>query len=233
MKWQLFVAASVLTARVFGMDAMIIGGTKINPSDVPWVKKLSIENAGCTGSVVGPKAILTAAHCARNMTGAFKVDDQAVKGEVIRHPGYPARDMDMALIILDDASAALVNNVKPVSVGGTWTRGLVVQLVGYGCTQTGGGSPDGNLYAGEATTRTVQTDYAITNGDATCFGDSGGPSFVVDADGHLIQNGVASKGNLRDDSYYFRTDAMQAQQFLRGLATTKKVEICGINLDCR
>lgn len=234
MKWQLFVAALTLAVTAFGMEARIIGGTKVVPSDFPWVKKITVEGAGCTASVVGPKVLLTAAHCVRNGMVGIQLDGDTASGEVIRHPSWPGKDIDIAVIIVSDRDANLLSGIEAVTPAGTLAIGDEVQQVGYGCTKSGGvGGLDGNMYYGTATVRYQDPFNHVTIGNALCFGDSGGPAFVKDDAGQIIQVGIASKGNLKTDSYYTRLDVVETNGFLNQVATSKGVEICGINADCR
>ena len=121
------------------------------------------------------------------------------------------------------------------SIGAKATEGLGITLLGYGCTQPGGtGGNDGILRVGNsAIIGFSQYDMVsrMPNGAALCYGDSGGPAFVIEDGNHLLL-GINSKGNISDTNYNTRTDISQSQSFLTTFAQQNTVEICGVNKDC-
>jgi hypothetical protein len=173
----------------------IIGGT-ITMGD-PAVVALTVGASGryssfCTGTLIGPKTVLTAAHCifAQGRSAPYAVTfgtyssspSQAVRVvNQVRHPNYNGQSNDFGLLQLERA----VTNVTPVVLNeSSMTQGLVslpIRHVGFGVT-------DGATQVGGGTKREVTTVlrrveptliFSGVTGKQTCQGDSGGPSFMT------------------------------------------------------
>lgn len=161
-----------------------------------------VDGAGrtvCSGTLVAPRAVLTAAHClpfdekeplpfARACIGASAarcVQTVAVTSSV-RHPAYRpgAFHHDLAVVTLtDDARAApaiLAAEAPPL--------GSAMVLVGFGRTDASNPATIGERRARTVTVDSLADDRA-SYGESTCTGDSGGGGFVA---GELVA--VTSSG---------------------------------------
>lgn len=212
-------------------------GTLINGSVVTSghdnVVMLSIDGAVCTGTLVGPRIVVTAAHCvADGQKASFEYKDTQYVGKGLRSSKYPSQDHDIAVVVLKKG----IVGGEYAHIGGKAVRGTKLKLFGYGCTDIGGKKGiDGKLRTGENVVIGFGGYDMISrsrNGGALCFGDSGGPSFVkVGKDWKLL--GVNSKGNIRDTNYNTRLDIGLSRKFLNSVRKKFGAEICGIGSDCK
>ncbi len=209
----------------------LINGEVVNKADFPEIILISSGGARCTATIVGPKTVLTAAHCAKNgATVKFTYKGVSHSAKVYRSKLYPRKDHDVALAFSEKEFAESC----PYSIGGVSKKGEEVEIFGYGCTKPGGGGGmDGKLRYGKAEiTGFSGYDFVSGKGAALCFGDSGGPAFAVSSDGQKFLLGVNSKGNIKNTNYNTRTDTEASQLFFEMMAKEKNADICGINKNC-
>jgi len=213
----------------------LIGGV-VTSAEYPGVFYTRQGSSRCTGTVIGQRVVVSAAHCMSNggaleLTHAGKV----YKGKCTHAPEYRGNSTaDWALCLLSeeipDAIAESINvDASRLAVGGQ------IVLMGYGCVQNGGGGGnDGKLRVGAApiTRLPSGTNYDIvTRGkSALCYGDSGGPSFYVDSEtGERWQTGVNSRGDIQTTSYLSSLHNQTVQRFLSTWSDSNGVLICGVH----
>lgn len=210
---------------------VLINGNPVDKTKYPAVIRIRSESgSGCTASVVGPQAILTAAHCAK--TGE-KVTFTTVSGQtytatMTRYEKWPDDDLDLSV----GKVSKVITGVPPLVIRTDRfeKKGMNVDMIGYGCTQPGGnGGNDGVLRMGSGKVRGGQAYDLVLDADpsALCYGDSGGPVLF---EGKQI--GVNSKGNIEDVSYTTRTTLPDSKAWLESVATKLGVTLCGVNSDC-
>lgn len=216
----------------------LINGTPVPSGTWKEVVYISMGGGACSATLIGPRVLITAAHCGTTGTTAtFTIDGKKYSAKLTRSSLYPARDHDISLGLVTEE----VKGIEPKTVGGTATKGLEITLLGYGCTQSnngnGAGGNDGILRIGKSVITSFQAyDMVSTTpgGAALCFGDSGGPAFQTSngEEGALLL-GINSKGNISTTNYNTRLDSTESQNFLKNYASANNVEICGINKDCQ
>lgn len=217
----------------YPQDFRVIGGVEVPQGDAKYssVIRISTDGASCTASIVGPQAILTAAHCGKtDAVSSFKIGGKDYQATLTRSLLYPGVDHDLALGLVSEK----IENVQYEQISAaSINQGDTITMYGYGCIQPGGGGGnDGILRYGDSVVNSFSAKDFVTkkpDGAALCFGDSGGPSF--DKDG--FQVGVASKGNISDTSYFANLAIQESQEFLKKWATENAVDVCGINKDCQ
>ena len=232
----LILATFFFGSSAFAQDPLLIGGRPAKPGEFPEAVYINFGGGRCTGSIIGPRVLLSAAHCARNgSSGTFQIGQSLYKvSECRHHPSYPGSDVDLMLCVVNREVDTSFASLPPEGFG--LSRGDKITIVGYGCIRPGGGGGnDGVLRVGDAKVTGFSGQDIVSKGSGLCFGDSGGPAYVPMSDAFAqahIQVSVNSKGNIRDTNYTARTYNDTARSFIAKFAKDKGLDICGVTTDC-
>ena len=189
----------------------IVGGQTTNA--FPAVGALTrFGSTHCTGTVVGPRTVVTAAHCLHGVSASSlkfvlggKVSAPTATigvASVKAHPSYDDATIANDIGVVTLATDAPVAPMKMVtSMNGSWI-GKELVFVGYGVSngvnQTGAGTKRYVRMPIEGVTST-QFEYGLP-GKNTCNGDSGGPAFA-EINGETLLAGVTSYGDATCKQY--------------------------------
>ena len=210
--WRMSIRPLLLFALVAGCAAPptrsteprvlgIIGGEPTEAWPAVGAYLLDDGAAGlCTGTLVGNRTVLTAAHCIA--WGDHEVGDTFFFGhdvygegetiavsEAIVHPDYDPEESvaDLALAILEyePDTEPFALNAEPVD--STW-EGEMLRAVGFGATDGFDGITPGLKMETDVEIDEVWGDviYHQTPEHHTCSGDSGGPLFSYRSNGWVL-----------------------------------------------
>jgi len=227
-----------LAAAVAFVSPPVIGGQPVAWKDFPATCRFDAEGQlPCTCVLVGPEALLTAAHCMEDNdeTGTVTTFDQGTRKGTCKR----SSQLDLAICKLDTR----VDHISFERIGSApLTKNQDLLLTGFGCSSHLAAHSEDTLLKDPAKVKTLpQSDNFIEFKEGTlCSGDSGGPSFTLSssiqlANSHLGQRRVAGINASNTHLTSLSTEA--AREFIRQWAEANNAGVCGIHetqgLTCR
>lgn len=225
----LMLAPSALHARE--LVPRIINGVETDQFESVGIVGSRRLGGFCTGTLISPYHVLTAAHCAELIdgptNGTFEVDGTVYEtSQVYIHPDFNRRTLTNDIAILELSEPVLDVLPSPIYRGTPLVNDVLV-IVGYGeggTAASGGDGAFGTKMAGAVTIDEVTETLIIWTFDDesesnTAAGDSGGPG-MLEIDGEFYVTSITSAGtepdaglgdvafNTRVDAYAFWIDSI-------------------------
>jgi hypothetical protein len=239
----------------------IIGGIPdISPKHMAVVYLQMIEGqyyAACTGTLIGPRIVLTAAHCVHGnspedvtvLFGESALNSQSRSvSDVAWHTDYDSRNLvnDIALVRLAEDPPVGIEPIPflPHAIGITMDDiGVRLEFVGFGVTETGSSGTKMTMfndlhwlcYSGGGCDQYNPAHMNMFCQDQSirgvCSGDSGGPGLILRSGIEYVA-GVASYVGGDCDFFGCHTKVDEFEDFIRSFAGEMPGTPCVENSDC-
>lgn len=201
----------------------------------------------CTATLIGPRQMVSAAHCFRQgmvkWTAVFGLnpndpEDKIPVADYVIHPHYVDEAHDIAVLTLAEDAPAYMEPVA-VSMPGELEVGLDILMAGYGTPRqeskrrlplTMVAVPIQEI---DRKNRYINT---VINEKGSCYGDSGGPGFVVDPVSQCLKlAGVISRASIKGNGDCGQGDTLMDATKYQGWLAASFIQlgypVDGLNYD--
>jgi secreted trypsin-like serine protease len=239
---------------------LIIDGQPADPGEYPASFQAATgPDRVCTWFLVGPKVLVSAAHCLGGPSAKVRIDmgDVVHTGSCQAAPGH-ATDASQDISLCQIAPAYEIPQAPEIPVSGyevlnqdasRIALSMKVEISGFGCTEdnmkvsdtyligtmkVSGLPPDARIP--DSATRTPNAIKLREAPSRLCGGDSGGPAFLYPKGGRIFR--VVVGVNLATfpeigASYLTSVSAAQVMKFVTDWKNGTGEQICGIDKDLR
>lgn len=167
-----------------GAALKIYGGVQVAQSDFPQVVQVAIDQYRCSGTVIGQRSVLTAAHCFQHQPTSVQVF--TAQGAFFASQVFVAPNVSSdGLRIYNDVAVVTTTeplNIPPLPIlaGSAPQQDAIFTVLGYGLNEEG---VLGQLHIGSIFPDFYDASHLydeVQGGQNTCPGDSGGPVLVTE-----------------------------------------------------
>ena len=197
--------------------------------------------AYCTGTLISPTVLVTAAHCGRRgqktarvtFSPRYRKGDPVYTGRYDTDPRYVSSGdlYDIAVVVFDTPVPGIAPARLPaaglldrMAAAGTLKNARFTP-VGYGSSvERDGARKPRFVYTDTRERTTISFDdltrswlkLTVDPGDGgTCYGDSGGPNFLADTDVLVATSISGDDDSCKSTNWDYRLDTQRARSFLR------------------
>lgn len=163
------LATLVLALGASAPAGAVVGGNDAEPGEYPYVAHIVIDfSFGCTGTLVTPRHVVTAAHCSSLAPGGVANVPIGQPGQLIQvsvgahrapfddgenhlakavsvNPGWAgigSVSHDAAVLELDTPSSKTPVKIASAAERSLWQPGTMATIAGFGVTESGGDPPE-------------------------------------------------------------------------------------------